>query len=75
MFKMYDKNCVYMKIAKTVGYIVCRRATTTRVSKANVFWTWYLNYTPPQRYLFNGRCFYPFKFPTSCSKFSLIQKG
>lgn len=66
----------YMKIAKTVGYkIMCRRATTTRVSKANVFWTWYLNYTPPQRYLFNGRCFYPFKFPTSCSKFSLIQKG
>lgn len=33
------KNCVYMKIAKTVDYkIVCRRATTTRVSKANVFW-------------------------------------
>lgn len=33
------KNCVYMKIAKTVGYkVVCRRATTTRVSKANVFW-------------------------------------
>lgn len=68
------KNCVYMKIAKTVGYKVVWEELQRLVFPRPTY-SGYLNYTPPQRYLFNGRCFYPFKFPTSCSKFSLIQKG